>query len=62
MLWADLVFVMEQKHLDRLNQRFPDEISTKEVVVLDIPDEHQYMSEDLIDLLKESTRPFVELG
>jgi predicted protein tyrosine phosphatase len=38
-LWADLIFVMEQKHLNRLNQRFPNEISTTEKVMLDIPDE-----------------------
>lgn len=62
MLWADLVFVMEQKHLDRLNQRFPNEISTTEVVVLDIPDEYQYMNDDLIELLKENTKPFVDLS
>jgi len=62
LLWADLVFVMEQKHLDRLNQRFPNEISTTEVVVLDIPDEYQYMNDDLIELLKENTKPFVDLS
>lgn len=62
LLLADLVFVMEQKYLDRLNQRFPNEISTTEVVVLDIPDEYQYMNDDLIEVMKESTKPFVDLG
>ena len=62
LLWADIVFVMEQKHLDRLNQRFLNEMSSTTVVVLDIPDEYQYMNDDLIELLKESTKPFVDLS
>jgi predicted protein tyrosine phosphatase len=53
---------MEQKHLDRLNQRFLNEMSSTTVVVLDIPDKYQYMNDDLIELLKESTKPFVDLG
>jgi predicted protein tyrosine phosphatase len=36
--WADLVFVMEKKHFRRLQERFADEISGKQVICLNIPD------------------------
>src|ERR1700755_516340 len=34
--WADVIFVMELKHLQILKQLFPEDISSKYVVVLDI--------------------------
>ncbi|OPA73775.1 protein tyrosine phosphatase [Paenibacillus selenitireducens] len=49
--WADIVFVMEKKHLRRIQSKFAQEISAKTVICLDIPDEYQYMDEELIDLL-----------
>ncbi len=37
--WADIIFVMEQKHKQRLRDKYS--LNT-EVIVLDIPDEYQY--------------------
>ena len=49
--WADLIFVMEKKHKQRIIEKFSSEIVHAEIVVLHIPDEYQYMAEDLIEEL-----------
>jgi predicted protein tyrosine phosphatase len=49
--WADLIFVMEKKHKQRIAERFPEEIYEKEIIILDIPDDYQYMDEELIEEL-----------
>ena len=49
--WADLIFVMEKKHKKRIIEKFSGEIVHAEIVVLHIPDEYQYMAEDLIEEL-----------
>jgi len=46
--WADLIFVMEKRHKQILNENFSVELEEKEMIVLDIPDDYQYMEEDLI--------------
>lgn len=51
--WADVVFVMEKKHRAYLLSHFPGETKYLEIEVLDIPDEYQYMDEDLIAELED---------
>ncbi|WP_316770894.1 protein tyrosine phosphatase [Pedobacter frigiditerrae] len=46
--WADLIFVMEKRHKQILNENFSTELEEKEMIVLDIPDDYQYMDEELI--------------
>ena len=53
-LWAEKIFVMEKKHQEILKQRFPQEISGKKIICLHIPDEYQYMDEELVQILKET--------
>ncbi|MDQ3048874.1 MAG: protein tyrosine phosphatase [Bacteroidota bacterium] len=48
-IWADKIFVMEKKHKDRILERFPFEFEEKEIIILDIPDEYQYMDSELIE-------------
>ena len=50
--WADLIFVMEKKHKQILSASFMDSLSNKQVIVLDIPDDYQYMDEELIEELE----------
>jgi predicted protein tyrosine phosphatase len=38
--WADRVFCMERKHVERLRERFPEEMAGKAVVLLRIPDDY----------------------
>ena len=58
--WADVIFVMEKRHLARLREKFGDALAGKRVVCLHIPDEFEYMDEDLIDRLRGGVAPYVE--
>ena len=57
--WADFIFVMEKRHLDRLQKKFRDEVSAKPVVCLHIPDDYEYMDEELIRRLEDGVTPHV---
>jgi predicted protein tyrosine phosphatase len=57
--WAEIVFVMERRHRDRLMEMFPDEMEGKEIVVLDIEDEYQFMDEDLVQAIRIAVDPFL---
>lgn len=50
--WADVIFVMEQKHKNRLKADFARLLKHKTVHVLDIPDNYTYMDPDLIQELE----------
>jgi len=58
--WANVIFVMEKKHQEILEQKFPSQINNKQVICLEIPDEYQYMDDDLVTLLKESVSSFLD--
>lgn len=58
--WADLIFVMERKHQQRLVEKFGSLIQEKELVILDIPDDYQYMDTELIEILEEAVLPYLE--
>jgi predicted protein tyrosine phosphatase len=60
--WADLVFVMEKKHLRRLEAKFGDALRGKRLVTLHIPDEYDYMDEQLVDRLAAAIAPHVDLA
>lgn len=57
--WADMIFVMEKKHKNRLMAAFSRMLDHKVIHVLDIPDEYQYMDRDLIDELVARVTPFI---
>ena len=50
--WADVVLVMEKSHRNRVAKKFRDQLKGKRLVVLDIPDQFEYMQPELVDLLK----------
>lgn len=58
--WADIIFIMEKRHLHRLEKKFREELSGKRVVCLHIPDDYKYMDEALIDRLRGGVEPYVE--
>ena len=49
--WADLIFVMEQRHKDDLLRKFP-EAARKRVFLLNIPDAYTRDQPELTKLLK----------
>lgn len=51
--WADIIYVMEKKHLRRIKDKFGDELKDKVVINLNIPDDFTYMDEELIEILED---------
>ena len=60
LLWADIVFVMEKKHLRRLQEKFAEQIEGKQVECLHIGDDYQFMQPELIDVLEAGVSPYLE--
>ena len=58
--WADLIFVMEKKHKERLRDKFESQIDDKQIVTLDIKDDYKYMDTELIEILETSVRPYLD--
>ncbi|MDB6074837.1 MAG: protein tyrosine phosphatase [Verrucomicrobiaceae bacterium] len=50
--WADLVFVMEKRHLEKLRMLFSERMQDKEVVTLGISDDYEHMDPDLVEELR----------
>lgn len=50
--WANIIFVMEKKHLRRIRKKYGDQLYDKKGICLDIPDDYGFMNEELIKLLK----------
>jgi protein-tyrosine phosphatase len=57
--WADLLFVMEKSHKQKLVHRFGESLSGKQIIVLDIPDIYEYMDEELVQILKSSVEVYL---
>jgi predicted protein tyrosine phosphatase len=57
--WADIIFVMEKKHKNRLLASYSEELVDKVIHVLDIPDEYQYMDTALIEELEARVTPIL---
>jgi len=55
--WADIIFVMEKKHKQRIQEKYHSSINNKNIITLDIPDEYHFMDEELIDIIKTSVNP-----
>jgi predicted protein tyrosine phosphatase len=59
--WADIIFLMEKSHLNRLRLKFPEALRGKRTVTLLIPDEYEYMQPELIDELTAQVSRYVTL-
>jgi len=60
--WAETIFVMEEKHKSRLKAEFSRLLKYKDILVLDIPDEYQYMDEELIDILEQYVSSYLGIS
>lgn len=54
--WADIIFVMERSHRQKLTRRFSRLLTKKRVVCLDIPDRYDFMAPELVRLLESKVR------
>jgi predicted protein tyrosine phosphatase len=60
--WAEIIFVMEKNHKDRITKDFRAAIAGKKVVCLFIEDVYQPMDEELIAVLRQKTAPHLPLA
>jgi len=60
--WADLIFVMEKRHGDRLRSKFSESLKGKNVICLQIPDNYEYMQPELVEILEAKLRPHLEMS
>ena len=54
--WADVIFVMERAHRSKVQMKHRSAIKDKRLVVLDIPDEYEFMDPRLVPLLMAKMR------
>src|SRR5262245_1728908 len=50
--WAQIIFVMEKVHRNKLRKQYGRYLNGKRIVCLDIPDEFDFMDPELVALLK----------
>lgn len=58
--WAQVIFVMEEKHKSRLVAEYRRILENKPIHVLDIPDEYKYMDVELVELLQASVAEILD--
>jgi len=59
--WADIIFVMEKSHRNKLQKRFKADLQRARVICLDIPDEYEFMDEGLVRLLRAKVSRFLPI-
>ena len=60
--WADWVFCMEKRHVQRLHERFgPGVFEGKRLVCLDIPDDYRWMDPELVAMLETALSEHLEM-
>jgi predicted protein tyrosine phosphatase len=57
--WADVIFVMEKVHREKLNRKFKRHLHGQRMIVLGIPDNYAYMDPALVKLLKVKVTPYL---
>lgn len=56
---ADVIFCMEKKHLRYIRDKYSDIIAEKRIVCLNIPDDFEFMDDELIDLLESGVSEYI---
>ena len=60
--WATMIFVMEQRHARRLEDRFGRALRGKQVINLSIQDKYSFMQPELVEVLMEKAGPQLRQG
>ncbi len=58
--WADMIFVMEKKHKNKLLAEFTRMLEHKPIHILDIQDDYQYMDQGLIEELNQKVNAILK--
>jgi predicted protein tyrosine phosphatase len=59
--WADFIFVMEDKHKNRVLAKFTKLLGYKKIYVLEIPDNYKYMDSELVREVTEKVATFMNV-
>ncbi len=54
------IFVMEQKHKNKLRHKFKKFIKDQHIICLGIPDDYEYMNDQLIKILEKTVPRFIK--
>lgn len=54
--WADFIFVMERPHRNKVQKKYRSALKDKRLIVLDIPDDYEFMDPNLVRLLEAKMR------
>jgi predicted protein tyrosine phosphatase len=60
--WADLIFVMERAHRNKLAKKFRGYLKNQRLIVLGIPDEYDCMDPRLIELFEKLVPPHLGMA
>lgn len=60
--WADVIFVMEKSHRNKVSKKFRALLKDKRLICLDIPDNYDRMDPELVRLLERKVAKHVRLG
>lgn len=60
-IWADIIFVMEKSHRNKVKSKFKDLLKEKRLICLDIPDNYDRMDPILIRILENKVSRFIRL-
>ena len=60
--WADLIFVMEKIHRNKLSKHFREHLKAQRVICLNIPDDYEYMDPRLVRLLEAVVPKYLQAG
>ena len=55
--WADIIFVMEKPHREKLRRHFKRHLNRQRIIVLGIPDNYACMDPALVEILKRKVTP-----
>ena len=59
--WADIIFVMEKSHRNKLQKRFKADLKDARLICLDIPDEFKFMDDGLVRPLRTKVTRFLPI-
>ena len=57
--WANIILVMERSHRNKVSKKFRAQLKGKRLVVLEIPDDYDYMDPILIKILKSRVAQYL---
>ncbi len=60
--WAEIIFVMEKVHRQKVARKFATQLNDKKLVNLDVPDNYAFMAPELVSLLRGRVGRYLNLN